>query len=127
MDFLQAAVANILSLVAFGLVIAGVMKCFVIANELGEIKTVLKEIRRNTEGASVTSQAPIQAVSLPGPAQSPQNLLRALDAESYAEAIHRELGVQPPPVAAPAPVQVLQPEVVAAAPSDSANSGVHGA
>ena len=119
MDFLQAAIANVLSLVAFGCVIAGVMKCFQIANELGEIKQVLKEIRRNTEGAPVTSPAAVHAVSPAAPAQSPEKLLRALDAESYAEAIHRELSVQPPPV--------LQPEVVAAAPSDGANGGVHGA
>jgi hypothetical protein len=121
LDFLQAALANVLSLVAFGCVIAGVMKCFQIANELGEIKTILKEMRRMSETpAAGVTMAHTNASS----AQSPQALIRALDADSYAEAIHRELAVQPPPVSAP---PALQPEVLAAARSDSANGGVHGA
>lgn len=120
MEFVQAAFSNILSLVAFGCLIAGVMKCFQIANELGEIKQVLKEIRQNTETVTANPQPGIQAISPVTQAQSPQPLLRALDAESYAEAIHRELSVQAPPPA-------LQPEVVAASPSDSPDSGVHGA
>ncbi len=65
-------VGGVISLIVYSVVIFGVFKIHQVAAELGEIKEVLRDIRRNTEGAP----------SLPHSAES---LVRAVNSASYSE------------------------------------------
>jgi len=64
--------SQIISIIVFGMLGLGLMKAFQIASDLGEIKNLLQDIKRNTNNYS--------------PAQvSPSNLARAVNAEDQAE------------------------------------------
>ena len=79
MDLLQA-LGTLMSFTAFGLVGAGVMKAFHISNDLSEIKELLRDIRRNGEDPS--RRVP------PAVADNRDALLRQMNEDEYAAAIH---------------------------------------
>jgi hypothetical protein len=108
-DFLQA-IGTLLSLTAFGLIGAIAVKAFQISGDLVEIKDLLRDIRRNGED---NSPAGLRAAAR----NSQQEILRELDDESYASAVHQQAD-QPSPdvlaraVRAESEESVLRPEIV---------------
>ena len=82
MDFLSAAFSSILSIIAFCLFVAGVLKLFQIANTLGEIKDALHQFRRGSDFMG-TPQAEVAAN--PASGASGEEMLRALDAQMHIE------------------------------------------
>ena len=101
-----------MSFTAFGLVGAAVLKAFHISNDLGEMKEILRDIRRNLEdrgGPAITRQpeeketriremseaeyaSAIQAKAM----QSAAPLLRAVNTESQLPALSAEVLNAPP-------------------------------
>jgi hypothetical protein len=69
---IQTMVSSAVTIVVYGLIVAGVYKIFQVAADLSEIKDLLRDIKRNTQDTLV-----------PGVRQSPEDLLRAVGAESY--------------------------------------------
>ena len=65
------------TLVAYGVIIIAVWKIFSISSELAAVKQMLRDIQRNTEDRSLAALA-----STP---QSPESLVRALNAAAYRE------------------------------------------
>lgn len=78
-DFLSLAT----SLVALALVVAAVMKVFQLASDIRELKDVLKDIRRNTQGLAHPS------VDHP-PVPSQLQALGQLPALDHVQAVHPE-------------------------------------
>jgi hypothetical protein len=83
---MEAIMTGGMTLFFYALVIAAVWKLFQVASDLGEIKTLLSDIRRNT---TTSTLAPAQAApppALPGPIslESAEALLREVAAESEA-------------------------------------------
>ena len=101
MDFLQA-IGNLVSLAVFALIAAGVVKAFQVANDLGEIKDILRDIRRN-------------AVDQIPPSPGEQNL-RDMDEASYLAALQRHIGSNAQHTPAPS-VSAIQPESDLSAPA----------
>lgn len=110
MDFLQA-IGGLLSFAAFGLIAALVLKAFQITSDLGEIKDLLRDIRRNGEDLSPASYR--AAIG-----KKQEGLLRELDDTSYASAVQAAAGVPPSPeplaqaIRSESEPPVLQAEVV---------------
>ena len=80
MDFTGALLSTLGTVFMFSLLALGVMKIFQIASDLRDLKDVLQDIRRNTQDLRtppVTSAA--------GGPLSPQELVRAVHAQSYEE------------------------------------------
>jgi hypothetical protein len=74
------------TLVMFFLVIAGVMKVFQVASDVRELKEVLQDIRRNTQPAVVPAHAaPAAAFSGSGGVPTPEELVRAVHAQSFGD------------------------------------------
>jgi len=64
-----------MSIVAYAMVVLVVVKIFKVSNEVAEIKEMVLEIKRNTED--------LAPGSLAGGGQSPESLIRAVNASSY--------------------------------------------
>ncbi len=62
------------SVAVYALLLAGVFKLFQIATDLGEIKDLLRDLKRNTENPLPPALSS---------SQSAESLLRAVSAESY--------------------------------------------
>jgi len=77
--FVQELVSSVFTFVVYALIFAGVYKIFQMSTELGEIKDLLRDIRRNTDHhlnpPAASEQSP--------PSQSPDDLLRALRDQNY--------------------------------------------
>ncbi len=75
MGSLPVIIGSLGTLFVYAVIAAGAMKLFQIATDVGEMKEILKDIKRNSE----------ELASPPGRTtpQSPEALLRALSAESY--------------------------------------------
>jgi hypothetical protein len=58
---MQVVVSGVVTIVVYAMIVAGVMKLFQIATDLGEIKDALNEIKRNTR--DVVPPAIIQRAS----------------------------------------------------------------
>jgi|SRR5271154_3009186 len=71
---LQIAVSGIMTILVYTVILFGVFKIFQIATELGEIKELLKDIKRANEDHSAVASS----IS-----RSPESLLRAVSATSY--------------------------------------------
>ena len=80
MNFMQLAVGQVISLIVFGLLVAGVLKAFQMAADLGEIKDLLRDIKRNT-----------QDVSAERASESSPNLMQAYSDAEFEETL------SPPP------------------------------
>lgn len=79
----QAIVSSVISILYYAMVIAAVWKLFQMATDLGEIKTLLTDIRRNTTAAAAPKPAGVApAVSEPISLESAEALLREVEAES---------------------------------------------
>jgi hypothetical protein len=91
LGYVQAAISQIISLAAFCLVVAGVLKVFQISTDMGEIKDLLKDIKRNTSDYSperLKAQVPPPSAGLP---QSPEDLARAVRSASYEDELRKAL------------------------------------
>jgi hypothetical protein len=76
MDLIGMAFGQLMTFLALGIVVAGVIKLFQVATELGEIKDLLGEIKISL------SDAAIRPVDAPPPLASPAHLMRAVNAEA---------------------------------------------
>lgn len=107
---MQAVMSGVITIVFYAMVIAAVWKLFMMAADLGEIKTLLTDIRRNTTGpAAIASPVPAvgsvavasavpagvaQAAPVtPAPAPAPPVLAGPISLES-AEALLREVAAE---------------------------------
>lgn len=97
MDLVQAAVSSFVTFTVILCLGAGVMKIFEIAKHLGDMKTVLEDIRRNTGAVN----PPVSRVAQMGTVEqvASLSLMRALSAEEYAAALSPEVVTQPEPPA----------------------------
>ena len=77
-SFFQEIVSGLLTLLVYSLMFAGVYKVFQIATDMGEIKELLRDIRRNSDHAPA-----IPARAQAHPSQSPEDLMRALREQNY--------------------------------------------
>ena len=80
----QVAVSGLVTLLVYSLLLFSAFKIFQIATELGEIKELLKDIKRNTEDNSVTGLSA---------ARSPESLIRAVAAASYPPDLDTEIAL----------------------------------
>jgi hypothetical protein len=110
-DFLQA-ISTLLSLTAFGLIGAIAVKAFQISGDLGEIKDLLRDIRRNSED---NSPAGLRAAAK----SSQEAILRELDDEAYASIVQQQTAQTSPGLLARAvsaesqsPEPTLEPDVL---------------
>jgi hypothetical protein len=78
----QVILSSVMSIFFYAIIVAAVWKIFQIATELGEIKTILADIRRN---AASPIAKPVPS-PVPGPIslESAEALLRQVGAESHA-------------------------------------------
>jgi hypothetical protein len=83
----QAVINGLISIVIYAIILAGVVKLFQIASDMSEIKDLLQDIKRNTQDGSPSKFSP---------ARSPENLLRAVAAESYPQEASIEPAVGDP-------------------------------
>ena len=74
MGVLSFAFGQLMTYLVLGIVVAGVMKLFTIATELGEIKDLLGEIKRGLSNAATGPGLRPPSVA------SPEHLLRAVNA-----------------------------------------------
>ncbi len=84
MGIMQAALSSVVTIVAYGLLLAGVYKVFQIQSVLAEIRDTLKDIRRNTDSELLSSPkaaATTTPQALPSLYESPDAVIRALTAE----------------------------------------------
>jgi len=91
---MQAIMSGVITVFFYAMVIAAVWKLFLIATDLGEIKTLLADIRRNTAGsapAAVVPAAPVASAPAPPPVlagpislESAEALLREVAEEEHA-------------------------------------------
>jgi hypothetical protein len=84
--FLQMIMGQMISMAAFGLLMAGVLKMFRMSNDLNEIKDLLRDIKR--EGRLSGTQADDSYTG--GSPESAAALMRAVNAASPRAAIHHE-------------------------------------
>jgi hypothetical protein len=70
------------TLALFALVVAGVMKLFQLASDVRELKGVLQDIRRNTQGsAGLPATVALGASGVP----TPEELVRAVHAQTFGD------------------------------------------
>jgi hypothetical protein len=71
----QIVISGAMSILAYAMVVLVVVKIFKVSNEVAEVKELLLEIKRNTED--------LVPASVAARAQSPESLIRAVNASSY--------------------------------------------
>ena len=74
--------------VAFAVLASGVMKLFQIATDMGEMKELLKDIRRNTDPTMQPAQPGARRelpASQPPPVPTPEELVRAVHAQRFSD------------------------------------------
>ncbi|HEX5430741.1 MAG TPA: hypothetical protein VFW83_02145 [Bryobacteraceae bacterium] len=104
MEFLPTFLADVTGLLIFALIASAVMKLFQIATDIREMKTALQGIQRSGQGlasAALAARAPAASAA----AISPEELVRAVNAQSYEEAVAEEPAALDPLVIPPAPRQ----------------------
>ena len=79
MGIAQAFFGDILSVVLFALLAAGIIKIFQVASDVREMKDVVLDIKRNTQDIPIPAR---QAAPLLGPV-SPEELVRSVNAGNY--------------------------------------------
>jgi hypothetical protein len=90
---MQAIMSGVITIFFYAMVIAAVWKLFLIAADLGAIKTLLTDIRRNTASPAATNAVPAPlgaATPIPAP---PPVLAGPISLES-AEALLREVAAE---------------------------------
>lgn len=91
MDFFGAFLGEVFSILAFLIICAGIYKVFQVSTDLREIKGLLADIKRNTQGFGM----PSTARPAPGP-MTPEELVRAVHSGAYDESVPLEPTVIPP-------------------------------
>jgi hypothetical protein len=86
----QAIISSVISVFFYAMVVAAVWKLFQIGNDLGEIKTILVDIRR----AAGTPAAPAALTANRAPVAPPQTVLDGPISLESAEALLREVAVE---------------------------------
>ena len=76
----ESIITGGLTVIVYTLVVVAIYRVFQIGTDVGEMKQLLKDIRRNT--APAESQGALTTVSRP---DSPEALVRAVHAASYQE------------------------------------------
>jgi hypothetical protein len=75
---IESIISGGLMVIVYTLILVAIYRVFQIGADVGEIKGLLKDIKRNTDPAE--SQTALRAVSRP---ESPEALVRAVHAASY--------------------------------------------
>jgi hypothetical protein len=70
----QAAISGVMSIVVYTVILFAAFKIFQIATELGEIKELLKDIKRNSDD---------QVTGTYSTTRSPESLMRAVSEATY--------------------------------------------
>jgi len=91
---MEALMSGVMTIFFYALVIAAVWKIFQMASELGEIKTILSDIRRNTGAPAVKPADAAPQIAPPPVLPGPMSL-------ESAEALLREIGSEPQAIAEP--------------------------
>jgi len=73
----QLVISSVVTTLVYSAILAAVIKLFQIATDLSEIKDLLKDMKRNTEG---------NPPAAPASALSHASLLRAVSGEAYPDA-----------------------------------------
>jgi hypothetical protein len=95
----QAFLGDVVSILFFVMLAAGMMKVFQMAGDVREMKDVLKDIKRNTgqvpapvsAGAPMASavpalpSAPMSTPAPPTPTMTPEELVRAVHAQKFTD------------------------------------------
>ena len=76
--------SGLITMIGYILVVFSAYKVFTMASEITEMKDILRDIRRNLEMAPVA-----------GSANSPESLVRAVNAASYSEIIDDAIRSEP--------------------------------
>jgi hypothetical protein len=86
---MEALMSGVMTIFFYALVIAAVWKIFQVASELGEIKAILSDIRRNTGAPAVKPAEAAPQIASPPVLPGPMSL-------ESAEALLREIGSEEP-------------------------------
>jgi hypothetical protein len=90
---MQAIMSGVMTIFFYAMVIAAVWKLFQVASDLGEIKTLLNEMRRTVPTPVAPPTQAVAAATVPAPPpvmagpislESAEALLREVEAESHA-------------------------------------------
>jgi len=82
---MEAIMSGVMTIFLYAMVVASVWKLFQVAADLGEIKTLLTEMRRTTPAAKpVETPTPPPVLAGPISLESAEALLRQVEAESLA-------------------------------------------
>lgn len=86
MGSMEAIMSGVMTIFLYAMVVASVWKLFQMAADLGEIKTLLTEMRRTTPAIKPIETTPTPPPILAGPIslESAEALLRQVEAESQA-------------------------------------------
>jgi hypothetical protein len=87
---MQVIISSVMSIFSYALVVAAVWKLFQIGNDLGEIKTILTDLRR----AAATPAALPALTGNPAPSTTPPPVLAGPISIESAEALLREVAVE---------------------------------
>src|SRR5580698_3545367 len=90
-DILPALLGSATTLVLFLCIAAGLVKLFQIATDLRELKDVLQDIKLNTQDLGVPHPP-----SIPSGPLSPEQLVRAIHAQSDLDSLTVDSAVLPP-------------------------------
>jgi len=82
----QAFIGDIVSIVLFVVLVAGIMKVFQMAGDLREMKDILRDIKRNTSqvGTPLAAAGATAAPVAPG-TLTPEELVRAVHAQKFTD------------------------------------------
>lgn len=103
MGIAQAFIGDIVSLIMFALVVAGVMKVFQIAGDLREMKDFLRDLKRNAAqvpaplAAAAPAASPVEGTVSLRPTMTPEELVRAVHAQRFTDDDFPMLETIPPP------------------------------
>lgn len=85
---IQAILSGVITIFFYAMVIAAVWKLFQMATDLGEIKSLLADIRRNTASSETTPLTPAAPIPTgPISLESAEALLREVAAESHSNTV----------------------------------------
>jgi hypothetical protein len=90
---LQAILSSVVSIFFYAMLVSAVWKLFQIGTELGEIKNILADIRRDGGNPLAKSAAPAAAAAHSTPAATPAAMTGPISLES-AEALLREVAAE---------------------------------
>jgi hypothetical protein len=90
---MQAILSGVITIFFYAIIIAAVWKVFMMATDLGEIKTILADIRKNSTGLAAPAPKPAGAYVPAAAPVVPAVLSQPISLES-AEALLREVAAE---------------------------------